>query len=343
MTDRQALNEEPPVIRRLIELLTEEHDSAVTLGAPSTSSGEGFDSQIHFVRLAGTTLEHDWKRDLVVRVKRTSDQHDLAIRERDIHQWLNDRSYPTPPILRVFAPGEMTDLPVQIILRAPGTMMLDAVKSRPWRAKSMIAMLASTHARLHRMDPTGFPGSGADLLDRRLSLTRETAVALDDAELTAALATVNATTSSLRDSPGVACHGDYHPLNVMVDGNNVAVIDWTDAGIGDLHGDVARTSLLFDLAAIAAGSRVERALLGRVGPRLGRWYLDAYRNINPVDDARLALWRPVHILHGWSQVRGLRAGLFDPEGERSNDAARLPPNLDDTLKTMFEQALSGLP
>ena len=34
------------------------------------------------------------------------------------------------------------------------------------------------------------------------------------------------------EGPHVVCNGDFHPLNVMVDGDRASVIDWTDAGLG---------------------------------------------------------------------------------------------------------------
>ena len=66
------------------------------------------------------------------------------------------------------------------------------------------------------------------------------------------------------------CHGDFHPLNVLVDGDDAWLIDWTDAALGPREGDVARTLLLFEVASIAAGSSVERAALSWLGPRLER-------------------------------------------------------------------------
>ena len=131
------------------------------------------------------------------------------------------------------------------------------------------------------------------------------------------------------------------PLNIIVSDDELAVIDWTDAGVGDCHGDIARTALLFDLAAIAAENKAESAVLRRVGPLLSRWYLDAYQAVEPIDQDRVNLWRPVHILHGWSQVRGLKAGLFSDDGEPSSDADRLPPDLDSELRDLFNTSISG--
>ncbi|KUP09548.1 hypothetical protein Q73_02730 [Bacillus coahuilensis m2-6] len=40
------------------------------------------------------------------------------------------------------------------------------------------------------------------------------------------------------------CHGDFHPLNVMVTENGPVLIDWADATCGHPYGDIARTYIL---------------------------------------------------------------------------------------------------
>jgi hypothetical protein len=46
----------------------------------------------------------------------------------------------------------------------------------------------------------------------------------------------------------------------------------------------------------------------------------------------------VHLLHGWSQARGLHAGLFDREGGADN-RSRVPAALVDELERRFDQAI----
>jgi aminoglycoside phosphotransferase (APT) family kinase protein len=128
----------------------------------------------------------------------------------------------------------------------------------------------------------------------------------------------------------VVCHGDFHPLNVMVDGERASVIDWTDAGLGPREADVSRTLLLFHIAAIAAGSAVERVALRVAGPRLAGRYRRAYETGAPLDPRRLRAWEALHALHGWSQVRMLH------DGASSSEPARIPPEVGDFLQARFE-------
>jgi aminoglycoside phosphotransferase (APT) family kinase protein len=223
--------------------------------------------------------------------------------------------------------------------------MLQNVLSAPWSARRRMAQLAALHTRLHAIDPTGFP-TDDDLLDRRLQSVRRTADELDDADLRDGLLQIGRIADRLRAAEAAVCHGDFHPLNVVVSAADAAVIDWTDAGVGDRHGDVARTLLLFELAAVAASNRLERTALRAVGPLLGRWYRHSYAASLALDDARVALWRPVHLLHGWSQVRGLHAGQFDRDIDadeaRPAPAVRVAPGLADELRRRFEVAMAAI-
>ena len=116
----------------------------------------------------------------------------------------------------------------------------------------------------------------------------------------------------------MVCHGDFHPLNVMVDGERASVIDWTDAGLGPREADVARTLLLFHIAAIAADSAVERRC-SVAGP--GCRALPAHlRGGGAARSDRMRVWEVLHAVHGWAQVEMLHAGGFD--GASSAQAGR---------------------
>lgn len=41
------------------------------------------------------------------------------------------------------------------------------------------------------------------------------------------------------------CHGDFHPFNLIVSDNKMAIIDWVDASAGDIRADIYRTYLLY--------------------------------------------------------------------------------------------------
>lgn len=305
-----------------------------------TPNGDGFDAAIYFVRFAGDDLPTKWRGPLVLRVKPTVDSLAVARREAAIQDWVADRSYPTPRVLRVFGADELLARPAQLMERAPGQMVLETFQARPWRVRRQLRAMASLHARLHALDPHGFP-EGPDLLDHRLALTRRTAEALDHAGLRRGLERVDPLFPRLRDAPPAVCHGDFHPLNVIASGDSMAVIDWSDAGIGDPAGDVARTLALLSIAHLAGSSRVEKAVLRLIGPVLARLYRSSYAGQAPIDMRRVGEWIPIHLLHGWSQAIGAVAGMFD-ETDADDVGARLPAGLAEELERRFETALDDV-
>ncbi len=195
---------------------------------------------------------------------------------------------------------------------------------------------------LHALPTDGWPEgtvSGASLVDQRLGLPRRVTAELDRPELADALRRAEGLSDDAMSGPQVVCHGDFHPLNVVVAGDRAAVIDWTDAGLGPREADVARTTLLFHIASIAAGSRVERVALRIAGPRLARRYRRTYEGDAPLDAGRLRTWSVLHAVHGWAQVEMLHSGGFD--GSSSAEAGRIPISVGTFLQRQIQDALAA--
>ena len=318
--------------------------SAVEVVGAPTAAGAGFDSYVHFVELAGSGLPAAWRAPLVVRILPSADRSEQARTEAAVQEWAATRGYDAPHVLEVLMPGDLFDRPAQVMQRAPGVLMLDALKARPWRAFALADRLAQLHLALHRIEPTGWPGPGdtAALAAKRLSLPRRAVAQLDDRALAAALERAEALVADGVGSPEVVvCHGDFHPLNVLVDGPRSSVIDWTDAGLAPREADVSRTALLFQVAAVAATGRLERALLARAGPALSRRYRRTYERGAPLDAGLMARWEGLHALHGWAQVEMLHAGAFELESSSAGNEARVPRALGQWLRARFESALSN--
>ena len=172
------------------------------VGTPSTNTG-GFDSAIHFVQYSGATLPADWRQPLVVRVKPRLDALGVACREASLQEWLADMGYPVPRVLVVLEPGVVTPLPTQVMVRAPGRVLFDAVKHEPWTMRRRLHQLAGLQADLHRLPVEGFPDTD-DLVDRRLSLPRTLCDELDDPALSAALEQVERLVPRLRAAPAAS-------------------------------------------------------------------------------------------------------------------------------------------
>lgn len=86
--------------------------------------------------------------------------------------------------------------------------------------------------------------------------------------------------AALDDLPdgGSMCHNDYHPRNILYDGENYTVIDWDTASIGDPAGDVAHTYL----ATLLTSRDMADA------------YINLYIQRSGMDEARVRRWLPFH-------------------------------------------------
>jgi aminoglycoside phosphotransferase (APT) family kinase protein len=282
----------------------------------------GFDNFVHAFRLDGATLPPEWRAELVVRVSPSGDRVEAARTETEIQNWCVESGYPAARVLALLERDWSLGRPAQIAERAPGTTMLDVMTSSPARIPALIRRLAELHAKLHELPCASWPVPEARgfAAARRLSVVR-TRVDNGDVEIGRVLARVERALAGLVPVSEVACHGDFHPLNVIVDASGGAVvIDWTDAALDDRHSDIARTAALLRSSAIAGGSSVERVLLAAVGPVLAFGYLRAYRRLLPLDRDRLRRWEAVHLVNGWALI----ASLGDP-GLESASAGRTFP------------------
>jgi aminoglycoside phosphotransferase (APT) family kinase protein len=295
------------------------------------------DNEIVFVQLVGDGLPAPWQGPLVARVQPDADRYEVAEAEVQVQRWCRTVGYPAPDVLALYEPGRLTDASVQVMVRVPGVPMLEAMVPTIWRAPSLVARLADLHVRLHGLPTDSWPLPDVSLARRRLRPVRSWVDQLHDTQLGDALSRVDELLPYLEDHEAAPCHGDFHPLNVLVDGEMASVIDWTDAGLGDRHGDVARTQLLFRVAAVATTSPTERALLRGLGPMLAARYLRCYSDQLPLDEERLSTWEVVHLLHGWAQVRALHAGIIGRDRERE----RVPPALSTWLQRRLERRLDA--
>ncbi|MGH9273768.1 MAG: phosphotransferase family protein, partial [Acidimicrobiales bacterium] len=161
----------------------------VALVGEPAAVGAGFDSFIHLIELRGDGLPDAWRLPLVVRILPSADRTERAELEAATQRWAADAGYPAPRVHAVIPPGKLLDLPVQIMERAPGVTMLDALKVKPWRAGAFVDQLAALQLRLHALDIRDWPhpSSGAPLTDTRLSLTRRAVRELGDPDLATAL------------------------------------------------------------------------------------------------------------------------------------------------------------
>jgi len=121
-----------------------------------------------------------------------------------------------------------------------------------------VARFAELHRQMHRQQVAGLMPL-KDRLATRIQRVRQ----LDDATRARLLARLARLPEGDR-----LCHGDFHPFNIMAEGDHLAIIDWLDATSGPPAADVCRSYLLMlhhvpELAELYLGARSAGAEFGR--------------------------------------------------------------------------------
>jgi aminoglycoside phosphotransferase (APT) family kinase protein len=164
--------------------------------------------------------------------------------------------------------------------RAPGTSMLEQLSAMPWRLFMFGRMLAELHSSIHQCRVDHLPSQHEQL--ERLIAQAEIPADRRDAAL-----------ARLRELPkGMAvCHGDFHPDNVLINGDDATIIDWTNACVGNPVGDFARTSLILQLGAPLPSFSLWTRITIHIGRGLfHRSYTRRYRRMSRLNPRDVLPW-----------------------------------------------------
>jgi hypothetical protein len=155
-----------------------------------------------------------------------------------------------------------------VLERLAGTDMLARLQRQPWRLPRFARALAAAHLAVHSVH------APADLPDLRQVL----AVRISDAPLPPRLRGFALRVLDELPAGDRLYHGDFHPGNVLVTGQRVDVIDWTNAARGVPEADHARTALLLRWADPLPGTPlVARGLMAVGRSALAHAYTRRYR------------------------------------------------------------------
>lgn len=155
-----------------------------------------------------------------------------------------------------------------------------ALPRLPGIARRLPADLAASMATIHRLDPDPVVSAvraaaptTALTVDELLPHLRAGAATADRADLLDALDRLLEVRPD-EESP-VLCHGDLHPLNLLVDGDRVTVLDWTGAVVAPAAYDVAWTWLLLRYPPLTVPTAL-RPIVDRIGALLAGRFLRSY-------------------------------------------------------------------
>jgi aminoglycoside phosphotransferase (APT) family kinase protein len=298
---------------RLLAYLRARLGSGVEFAAPPVPLSGGFDTTVMAFALRGVPAE--WQGDLILRVMGFAASAVRVRREAATHAALVEAGFPAPRILLAEPEGAALGKPFLIMERIAGETMWTSIVGPNGRLRRLLDMprqLGEIHAQLHGIAGATLLASARrfDVDPDLLTLAGEVRRLHRRAEEAGLSGLLPGTTWLQRNLPAPAqpetiCHGDFHPLNIMVDGERfTGVIDWPQAIVAEAAYDVGATRLLGrfanlnDVAWIRGASDLARRRM------LHRYEL-AYRTRRPLDGRNIPFFEA---------MRGLSALIF--AGER---------------------------
>ena len=209
-------------------------------------------------------LNHEWVVKLFY--NRTSEQ---IKNEVQINQLICKAGLPVPAAIKTFETEGQLGI---VFERLPGKTMLAEMSTKPWKIFRYAKQLAGIHSIIHKKIIKGLPEQRLQLINKIQSVqtVREEIKIL-------ALGILNSTLKGEQ-----LCHGDYHPDNLIMTGNDLKIIDWTVASAGNPIADLALTSVLLQLGALPPDTPLFTRRAVSMGRKLfHHCYLSHYLKLNP--------------------------------------------------------------
>jgi|GEM_PF-565994 len=176
------------------------------------------------------------------------------------------------PAPRVFGTVEIDGRLGIIMELIEGETVNTALRRSPLRIAALARTLAEVHARVHRITAPDDAGTQLDQLSRKIMSARSP---LEPRTKEAAVAVLEAMPRGR-----AVCHGDLHPLNVIMSPHRgPVIIDWDSPSAGNPWCDIARTYLVSTGGTYHVRGRLERTLVGVAGRIFAKEYLQTYSGV----------------------------------------------------------------
>ncbi|PNT90383.1 phosphotransferase family protein [Clostridium thermosuccinogenes] len=180
----------------------------------------------------GMTAEvYEWGQDKVLKLFFDNVTMERVDYEASIGKTVHEAGVPSPAVFGVIDAEDRRGI---IYERIEGKTMFLHIQKEPWMVYHYAQQLARLQYEVHKCKLKNLPAQKDKFTDRIKSSSQ----ILGDR-----LGKILDYMESLPDGNSV-CHGDFHFNNIMVSGNRLVPIDWTNAYCGNPLGDVARTCLI---------------------------------------------------------------------------------------------------
>lgn len=273
----------------------------VTLAGPPTRLSGGFWAQIWGVELTEAPPPFDRPMVLRIRPDRTA-----GLREAVVQRVVAEVGFPTP---RVLTAGTVNGLREAYIVmeringRTPlgGLRLGPELVGLPKLLRHLPTMLATTANSLHQVNPELLRSALIEAGIESLQSNNPFRPSVERAAIECPPAGFAKLIQWLDDhtpvhGAGVICHGDLHPLNVLVDDRGATwLLDWTTATIGPREMDIGLTAGLLRCAPIDVPKPL-RPIVQRITNRLAESFIDKAGRTAALDRAAVDWWEALQ--HG---------------------------------------------
>ena len=203
--------------------------------------------------------------------------YEAVLSEFNICRTVNTAGIPTPKALELVEIGQRHGIVYQ---RLHYQTMQDIIMMRLTIPIKQGRKLALIHYQIHQSSSETLP-SQKNLLKRNIELTQMLEPKIKEI--------INHYMDSLEEGDTI-CHGDLHPDNIIINGENHWVIDWMTASRGNAAADVARTLLILQTGIPPGVTPIKAKILHLVGCLLYKSYLREYMKLSGISLKAIEAW-----------------------------------------------------
>ncbi|MGH3255329.1 MAG: phosphotransferase family protein [Streptosporangiaceae bacterium] len=270
----------------------------------------GFWAELFSFSLAGPP--EGWPADLVARLM---PDPGTACKETIVQSAVADAGFPTPLVRASGGPDSGLGSAFMVMDRAAGRPALSGLDGGVTPAgvarllRQVPGLLAGAMARLHALDPERVRGELEQVRDVPVNLAGQLATLARFAAEFGRQDLVGAARWLAEHrpapSPDVICHGDLHPFNLLADGDQVTVLDWSTALLAPRAHDVGFTSLVLSEPPLRVPGW-QRPLIRMAGRALARRFVRGYQRqtSTTIEPGELRWCQAVGCLRALVQVAG---------------------------------------